>query len=76
MDVHDDWKNTVEARPGGKLVRLQPVGADEQLKVTSYEVPQVITEDRPRTMTNVDERVPLTWQQWGFRNCGQVTAEQ
>ena len=68
IDFPDDWTYSVEARTGegwSNLVTFSRVDEDGHLKIISYHAPVEITEERLRSMTNVDARVTLTWQQWG-----------
>lgn len=68
IDLPDGWTYSVEAGPGddrGDVVTFRHADDDGHLKIMSYDAPVAITEDRLRSMTNVDARVPLAWQPWG-----------
>ena len=68
IDVPDGWTHSIEesnSEEWGDLVTLRPLGEDGDLKIMSYHAPVAITQDRLRSMTNVDRRINLAWQQWG-----------
>ena len=68
IEVPDGWTYSVEADPGDEqvdLVTFYRTGEGGHLKIMSYKAPVAITEDRLRSLTNIDARVPLAWQQWG-----------
>ena len=68
IDVPDGWAHSVatspDHNPAGLLTFSDPDGIGS-LKIQSYNVPEVVSADRLRNMTNVDAATPLTWQHWG-----------
>lgn len=68
IDVPDGWTHSIKKSTGeewGDLVTLRPLHEDGDLKIMSYHAPVAITQDRLRSMTNVDRRITLAWQHWG-----------
>ncbi len=68
MDIPDGWTHSIDETAGkewGDLVTLRPLDEDGDLKIMSYHAPVAITQDRLRSMTNVDRRINLAWQHWG-----------
>ena len=68
IDFPDGWTYSIEPSTGDNwsdLVTFRRADTDDHLKIISYHAPIAVTEERLRSMTNVDARIRLTWQQWG-----------
>ena len=68
IDVPGGWTHNIEAGSGdewGDVVTFRHPDEDGHLKIMSYQATAAVTEERLRSMINVDARVPLDWQHWG-----------
>jgi len=56
------WEHSIENRPGnvpGNVISLRRPDLAGSLKMLSFDVPDVVSRDRLRNMTNVDASTPL-----------------
>jgi hypothetical protein len=68
ITVPDQWTHEIEAGLGGSwgsTLRLASPRGAGVVKITTFEAPTKITQDRLRNLTNVPHSVPLKWQHWG-----------
>lgn len=68
IDFPDGWTYSIETSTGDSwsdLVTFRGADEDGHLKIISYHAPVEMNEEQLRSITNVDARETLTWQQWG-----------
>ena len=68
IDFPDNWTHSIEASPGEDWSNLVTFRRDDEaghLRIISFHAPVEVTQERLRTMTNIDAGVTLTWQKWG-----------
>ncbi len=71
ITIPDQWIQEMEPGPAdnwGSTLRLTSPNGEGVLKVTTFEAPLVISQERLRNLTNVPQTVPLKWQNWGDLN--------
>jgi hypothetical protein len=68
IEIEDGWEHSIENGPGddrGSVISLRRLDGVGILKMGSFNVPGVVSEDILRNMTNLELSIPLTWQNWG-----------
>jgi hypothetical protein len=68
ITVPDQWTHETETGSGegwGSTLRLASPRGEGIVKITTFEAPTEVTQDRLRNLTNVEQSVPLKWQSWG-----------
>ena len=70
LEVQDGWVHSLERGPQshndvGELISICNPGRNGILNIQSYSVPDFVSNEILRNMTNVDSSTPLTWQNWG-----------
>ena len=68
IEIQDTWEHSFENAPGDdsrSVISLRHPDGVGSLKISSYDAPDVVSEDRLRNLTNVDSSTLLTWQNWG-----------
>ena len=70
IEVEDGWVHNLERGPQahnefGELISIYHPGGNGILKIQSFSVPESVSQERLRNMTNVNSSTVLNWQDWG-----------
>lgn len=68
IEIPDSWERSIENEPnenGVSVIGLHDRNGVGILRMSSYDAPSAVSEDRLRSLTNLEPSTPLAWEHWG-----------